>query len=265
MHPRLTVFDRVLAGATVGEVVAGLARAGAPRAGIARARLERDGVDEGSAAIRSAGLDVTHLLHGPLFELERPETWEAAQADAVRTLDLAAALGARCVYGLTGPAYGLTWETAAEKFAAAARPVAEHAAVAGVPFLLETANMLFARIGFLHTLRDTVDVARESGLRVCLDVQHCWTERGLRDTIRRASGLVGLVQLSDLLPDRREPYRAVPGDGVIPLERIVAAVLEDGYTGFFDLELYGEQGVDPVETIKRSADYAGALLERLGA
>ena len=265
MHPRLTVFDRVFAGATVDEVVAGLVPAGAPRVGIARARLERDGVDEGSAAIRAAGLDVTHLLHGPLFELERPETWEAVQADAARTLELASALGARCVYGLTGPAYGLPWEAAAERFAVAAAPVAASARAAGVPFLLETANMLFAKLGFLHTLRDTVDVARESGLGVCLDVQHCWSERGLRETIHRGAGLVGLVQLSDLLPGRREPYRAVPGDGVIPLEWIVAAVLEEGYTGFFDLELYGEEGVDPVETIKRSADYVGALLERLGA
>jgi sugar phosphate isomerase/epimerase len=265
VHPRLTVFDRVFGGATVEDVISGLGCAVAPRAGIARARLERDGVRESAAAIAAAGLDVTHLLHGPLFELERASTWEAARADAIETLELATSLGARCVYGLTGPAYGLTWEAAAEAFAAAAAPVAEHARATGVPFLLEPANMLFAKLGFLHTLRDTVEVARDSGLAVCLDVQHCWTERGLRETIRQASGLVGLVQLSDLLPDRREPYRAVPGDGVIPLERIVAAVLEDGYTGYFDLELYGEEGVEPVETIKRSADYVGALLERLGA
>jgi sugar phosphate isomerase/epimerase len=91
------------------------------------------------------------------------------------------------------------------------------------------------------------------------------TERGLRACLRDAADLIGLVQLSDYIAGRRDPYRAVPGDGVIGLERILAAVLEDGYAGLFDLELYAEPGVDPADTIARACDYAGAMLERLGA
>jgi sugar phosphate isomerase/epimerase len=211
-----------------------------------------------------SGRDLTHVTHGALFVLEDPSSWGTATADAIETLDAAAALGARCAYGVTGPALSLTWETAAEAFVAAAEPLAAHARGCGVPFLIEPTNMLFAHLGFVHTLRDTVDVARDPGLGVCLDVQHCWSERGLRETLRRASGSIGLVQLSDYLPGRLEPYRAVPGDGVIPLERTVEAVLDDGYMGLFDIELYEEPGVDPSETIARAADRVGAMLGRLG-
>jgi sugar phosphate isomerase/epimerase len=131
--------------------------------------------------------------------------------------------------------------------------------------MIEPTNMLFANVGFLHTLRDTVEVAQRTGLGVCLDVQHCFTERDLRGSIRRAAGSLGLVQLSDWIPGRRTPFRAVPGDGAIPLERIVAATLEDGYAGLFDLELYPEPGVAPAGTIRRGAERAGEMLERLGA
>jgi sugar phosphate isomerase/epimerase len=265
MHPRVTVHDHVFPrDCPLAEVLAGFARGGAARVGIGRAKLRSDGWQAAAAAIRSAGLDLTHLVHGGLFDLEDPAAWPEATAHAIDTLDGAVALGARCVYGVTGPAMSLPWEEAAKAFVAAAGPLAEHARRSGVPLLIEPTNMLFAHVGFLHTLRDTVEVARDACLGVCLDVQHCWSERGLRETIRRASGSIGLVQLSDYIPGRSEPYRAVPGDGVIPLERIVAAVLEDGYAGFFDLELYGEPGVDEANTIARAADRVGALLDRLG-
>ena len=64
---------------------------------------------------------------------------------------------------------------------------------------------------------------------------------------------------------RREPFRAVPGDGAIPLERIIAAVLEDGYTGLIDVEIYEEEGVDPADTIARAIDRVTGMLARLGA
>jgi sugar phosphate isomerase/epimerase len=265
VHPALTVHDHVFArDAPLATVLDGCARAGARRIGLARGRLEAAGWEAGMRAVRDSGLEVTHVVHGPLFTLEDPASWAGSAARVVRTLDVAAELGARCVYGVTGPAMSLTWEQAAAAFARAAEPVAAHARACGVPLLIEPTNMLFANVGFVHTLRDTVDVARRAGLRVCMDVQHCWTERGLRQTIDEAAGAIALVQLSDYIPGRREPFRAVPGDGAIPLERIVAWVLASGYGGLFDLELYAEPGVDAADTIARALAVTGELLENAG-
>jgi sugar phosphate isomerase/epimerase len=266
VHPRLTVHDHVFArGESLAAVLAGFSRAGVERVGLARRRLAGTGWASAGDALRAAGLELTHVAHGPLVALDDKSAWPDAVARATDTLAGAAAMGVRCVYGVTGPAMSLPWEEAAEAFITAVAPVAAKARAYGVPLLIEPANMLFAHKCFVHTLRDAVDLAAAAGLGVCIDVQHCWDERGLRETIRRGSGVVGLVQLSDYIPGRTVPHRAIPGDGVIPLERIVAAILEDGYTGLFDLELYGEPGIDPAATVARAADRAGAMLARLGA
>ena len=62
------------------------------------------------------------------------------------------------------------------------------------------------------------------------------------------------------------PNRLVPGDGDIPIERIVRDVLEAGYTGGFDIELIGprieEEGYE--SAIRRSVDWLSDTLLRLG-
>ena len=48
------------------------------------------------------------------------------------------------------------------------------------------------------------------------------------------------MQLSDFaIGTKSTPNRLVPGDGDIPMERIVGQVLAAGYEGAFDLELIG--------------------------
>jgi len=59
----------------------------------------------------------------------------------------------------------------------------------------------------------------------------------------------------------------VPGDGDIPLERILATVLEAGYAGCFDLELIGPAINDEgyASAVHRGLDWLGETLTRFGA
>ena len=58
----------------------------------------------------------------------------------------------------------------------------------------------------------------------------------MRDNI----DLVGMAQLSDYVIGTTETgNRVVPGDGDIPLERLVAMALDAGFEGMFDLEVMG--------------------------
>lgn len=80
--------------------------------------------------------------------------------------------------------------------------------------------------------------------------------------------LAGLVQVSDyVLGDRTTPCRAVPGDGVIPLEAILRDVLDLGYAGLFDLELVGPriEAEGAAVACQRAATYLSDMLYRLGA
>jgi sugar phosphate isomerase/epimerase len=255
MHPRLTVLSRVCdRQLPVAQVLDQLALAGAVRAGLSASE-----VDGATDTVRAAAAEITHIGHGPLGG-----SGDDGSA-VVRSIDLAAAVGAGCVYG---PAYGdpsLEWEDAARHFIGVVASGATYARERDVALLIEPTITLLADISMLHTLEDTLELAERSGVGVCIDVQHCWTERRLRESITACGERIGLVQLSDWVPGNRHHFRAVPGDGVIPLDRIVGWILDTGYTGLFDLELSGEPNIPHTETIARAIDRADALLERAGA
>ena len=73
-----------------------------------------------------------------------------------------------------------------------------------------------------------------------MEINACWAERGLDATIADAVDRLRLVQVSDFaIGTLSTPNRLVPGDGDIPLARIIGQVLDAGYDGCFDLELIG--------------------------
>ena len=185
------------------------------------------------------------VLHPNAFTLSSAELWPSQRAALRSSMDRAAAVGAPCVYLTTGPGFGLSWEAAAAAFREAVSPLVAHP----VRLAVEPTNPLRSDIGFVHTLRDALDLALDCDVDVCVDLFACWYERGLRDTLRRAAGRIALVQVSDYVPGTVAlGDRAVPGDGVIPLASLIGAVLEDGYGGAFDLELLGPriaaEGID---------------------
>lgn len=267
IHPRVCVNPVSFPAETpLAETLEVIRRLGVRCVGAHRTRLLEHGWDEGLDLLERSGLTVPYLIHREWFRLDRPEAWEEDTAQLCEAIDAAARFGAG-LYGTTGPgpAIGLTWEQAADAFLAAVPTAAAYARQRGVSLMLETAQPLFADYHFLHTLRDTLDVVEEAGLRLCLDVHPTWLERDLEALVRRGAALCDLVQLSDYAPGMRTMDRGIPGDGVMPLERIVGWLLEEGYAGVFDLELWGDAGRPDGEAIHRGADHVGTLLERLGA
>ncbi len=146
-------------------------------------------------------------------------------------------MGAEHVARSTGSAGPMPWDEAAGAFAEVISPLV---AAAPVPVLLEHTNQLRSDISFVFRLRDAVDLARPLGMGVLMETTACWQERGLADTIADAADAIGLVHVSDLGPVVvSTPDRLVPGDGVIPLPRIVRTLLAAGYAGLFELEYAG--------------------------
>ena len=208
--------------------------------GISVAKLERFGWEDGTARVVDAGLRVTNLIGLGPFELAQPDRWGVQQERLVRALDVATQLNAECLVFTTGPAGPLTWEAAADALETALGPVLLDAKARGVSFAIEHTNSLRVDVGFVHTLRDAVDLARRLGTGVCMEINACWAERDLATTIRDGSDTLRLVQVSDFaIGTLSTPNRLVPGDGDIPLARIIHDVLAAGYRGCFDLELIG--------------------------
>jgi sugar phosphate isomerase/epimerase len=194
--------------------------------------------------------------------------WRDARANLMQLIDIAAALGARSIYMLTGGHGTLTWEQAAETFSTAIAPCVTHARQVGVALAVENASVLHADNHIAHSLRDTLTLAEMANIGVCIDLYGCFTDAGLHELIRRAMPRCPVVQISDYVyGDRALPCRAVPGDGAVPLERVIGWMLAAGYTGTFDFELIGPriEKEGRLNAVRRASHYMSELLQRLGA
>lgn len=249
---RISVHAVTFHGATPDEYRSLWRNLGVTRLSLIDTQILQPGLAEGLAA---DGVSVESVFH--LFD----------SADGLRrVIDAAAAVGARVVYMLTGGRGDRTWEQAAAGFCDAVRPCLDEAREAGVALAIENASGLYADIHIAHTLSDTIELAESAGLGICLDLFHCWTEAHLSALLDRALPRTELIQLSDyVLGDRALPARAVPGDGVIPLEAIVTQALSAGYRHGFDLELIGPRitAEGPLEASRRARTFAADMLSRI--
>jgi sugar phosphate isomerase/epimerase len=236
--------------------------------GVSVAKLDAFGWEEGTRRVADSGVRVANLIGLGPFVLTQPAQWERQRERLVRALEAGRALNAECVVFTTGPAGPLPWDEAADALETALAPVLVEARALGIPFAVEHTNSLRVDVGFVHSLRDVVDLARRLGTGVCMEVNACWAERGLAETIATATDVIRLVQVSDFaIGTLATPDRLVPGDGDIPLGRIIGQVLASGYAGVFDLELIGPKiDAEGYESaVPRAVAALGALLDDLRA
>lgn len=267
MHPRISVSAISTSAWDLDGDLAFYASAGIDQVGVSLHKLERHGLERGANEVAAAGLRVTNLLVRGPFTLAEPGGWEAQQRRTLAGLDAAVVMKAECMVLTTGPAGPLSWEDAADALATVLSPIVAESKRRGLPLALEHTNSLRPDVGFLHSLRDTMDLARELGVGVCMEVNACWGERGLAQTIARGADLLRMVQVSDyVIGTLRTPDRAVPGDGDIPLARILGLLIESGYGGVFDIELVGprieEEGYE--RAVPRAIERVEALLTGAG-
>ncbi|WP_156745439.1 sugar phosphate isomerase/epimerase [Mycobacterium sp. 1165178.9] len=263
-HKRLSVHDVTFFGASLAELEKHWAALGVSRLSV----LDSELLDpQFPKLLQRNTYTVEAVCH--IFGGGRLDTGARTARDALLpVIDAAAAVGARVVYMLTGGRGALAWPQAADRFSAIIAPCVEHAKQAGVALAIENASSLYADIHLAHTLRDTVTLAEMSGLGICIELFHCWAEGDFETMVQRALPRTELIQLSDyVLGDRALPARAVPGDGVIPLETFLAQTLAGGYPHGFDLELIGPR-IDAeghLKAARRACNVVGAMLNRLGA
>ena len=160
----------------------------------------------------------------------------------------------------------MSWNEAADALASALQPIL--ADTGGIKFALEHTNSLRVDVGFVHSLADVIDLATRFDIGVCMEINACWAERDLAKTVNDHVDRLQLVQVSDFaVGTLSTPNRLVPGDGDIPLERILGEVLAAGYSGCFDLELIGpridEEGY--AASGVRAVAVLSEMLDRLGA
>jgi len=264
MHPQISINTLCLPAASLGEHAEAVARLGARAFSPVVAAVIENGVPETARLVRDSGLEVATITHLS-FGFATPEATAEARHRLLRSIDIAAQIGAQSVIMTTGGRGDLSWGEAAEAFAAAMAPCAEVARKTGIKIGIEGTSHLYADVSIAHRLLDTAKLARMAGISVMLDTFACWFDSDIEVAIAEAGPLIGLVQVSDYVcGDRGLPCRAVPGDGASRLDRMIPAIAATGFTGYYDLEVIGPRlAAEGVEAgLRRAAEFVGALLER---
>jgi sugar phosphate isomerase/epimerase len=271
MHPRLCVHAVSFPVTGFSDLLNCWRDVGAHRVSLSSYQILNEDLAAARQSLDGGGLAlecITHPFLGPHPLEAREASWLEPRKALNQVIDAAKVLGARSIYMLSGGHGLLTWEDAASVFRDAIAPCVEHAKASGIKLAVENSAALYTDIHLAHTLRDTVTLAEIAGVGVCMDFFACWAEAGLRESIARALPRCHLVQVCDYADgDRSLPSRAVPGDGAIPIQRILDWTLQAGYTGYYDLELVGPRIVreGPVAAVRRGADVVGEMLRALGA
>lgn len=152
----------------------------------------------------------------------------------------------------------------------ALRAVAREAASHQMTVSLEPIRRGGYNATWLHSAREAlafVDSVDEPNLQLCIDVYHVWDEPGILDLLRAEGARVGSVQISDWHePPRSTADRLLPGEGSLDLAAMVDALEAGGYQGFYDIEIFSDDGrngvalpdsvwaMDPREVYRRSID-----------
>jgi sugar phosphate isomerase/epimerase len=208
----------------------------------------------------------------PLPLLPGPED-PRARIDALSaSIHRLAAFRPSAVLCLTGPAGGRDPEAARRLVVDALRELAGEADRAGVRLALEP----FQREGLEqwsipNTISDAVALLDEVGagdtIGIQFDVWHLWNTPDVLDEIERHIDRFAGVHVDDWRePTRGWADRALPGDGVADVATLLGALDAAGWDGYYDLEIFSDNGafgaahpdslwdVDPAELVRRGRE-----------
>jgi sugar phosphate isomerase/epimerase len=232
--------------------------------GEAREQLEASGLGAASAVPTVPSVLPLPLLPGPDDPQERIE----AVCASIHRL---AAFGPTAIVCLTGPAGERDTDDARAAVVAGLRTIAAEAERAGMRMALEP----FQREGIEHwslvnTIPEAVELIDEVGspaFGIQFDIWHLWNTPDLLDHIETHIHRFAGVHVNDWRePTRGWADRALPGDGAADVARILGALDAAGWGGYYDLEIFSDNGAfgtaypdslwdaDPAELVRRSKE-----------
>jgi len=225
--------------------------------------------DEALALVAESGLGAASAVPAvpsilPLPLLPGPEDPRERIDSLLRSIHRLAAFRPAGIVCLTGPGDRAT-------IVAGLREIAAEAERTGMRLALEPFQAEgIENWSIVNTLGEAVDLIDEIGsaaLGIQFDLWHLWNTPDLFDEIEQhAHRFVGVH-----VDDWREPTRGwadrmLPGEGIADVPTILAALERAGWDGYYDLEIFSDNGafgtiypdslwdVEPVELVRRSRE-----------
>lgn len=200
--------------------------------GVLRARLE------------SHGLRVSTLQNLDPFDVVEPRRSKVGSRETLKYLDLGAELGALCVMACVGPRGEKTVEEALQILETQLGALIPCLKERGLRLAIEPLHPLRQDLSFLNLAVDVVELLERidsEHVGYAFDLWHLWWQRGIEETAARSASRIFCVQPSDHKAVTLRTWdRAIPGDGIIPIARLVKAIEGGGYGGFYELEILSD-------------------------
>lgn len=219
--------------------------AGYEAIGVWRQKISDFGEERGVDLLAESGLQVTNLTWAGGFTGNEGRSLEDAVDDAAHAIRLAGAIGAGCLVVYPGGRNGHTFRHAERLLSTALDQLLDLAETADVTLAVEPMHPACASPWtFVAGLEDALSLIhkfRSPHLKLVLDVYHYGTSPSLSEQLPEIIPHLALVQLSDRRGiHQSEQNRCLLGEGEIPVGEIVHELLEQGYSGDFDVELLGQ-------------------------
>ena len=253
MAPRVSVSQITTLRSSFAEDIRDYADAGLAGIGIWELKLGDGPDDEALEAFRASGLEAAAavpeipsilalpLLGGPEDPAERVEAFCAS-------LERLAPFAPPSIVCLTGSGEGRDPDEARATVVEGLQTIAAEAGRLGLtigvePYQREDGGPWT----IISSIPEAVELIRDAGdspaLGIQFDTWHLWNTPTLYDDIEREIARFAGVHVSDYRdPTRGFADRALPGDGIADVPRILRALDAAGWDGLYDIEIFSDDG-----------------------
>jgi sugar phosphate isomerase/epimerase len=196
--------------------------------------------------LNDRGMTAFNLCFAGLFTGDTQEKRDTAIDTTKKTLEVAKEIGAGFLLIVAGPTLPRHLEESRDHVQRALEALVPFAENIGAKMALEAIHPIdISRWCVIVTMAQALSTVRafsSPSLGVLLDLYNTWWEPGIEELIGdMRKDLLG-VHVADWNPETlKVDSRLLPGQGVIPLERLIKKVEMAGYQGCYDIEIFNEK------------------------
>lgn len=220
-----------------------LKQAGFDAIGLWRPKLAQFGEERAAEALNRARLQVSSLSFAGGFTGGCGFSYLEAVADGRHGIEQARMVGAKTVIMVGGSTNGHTTRHSQRLVIDGLRQLADDAARSQVMLSVLPMHQVYSqRWTFLNGLDQTLEILSRIDnpyVGLAFDTFHLWRESRLLERIPEIVPLTNIIQLSDGLESAQSEHdRLMPGEGIIPLPRLIQTFQAEGYSGYFDIQVW---------------------------